>query len=86
MLCEQDEKIIQSGGAMPTIHTIRKVPWTCRWGRFGGPVTEAGTVAPGFLFWVCGHPTAGAPKLLGRDTCEACAWWAPLDEAGARDQ
>jgi hypothetical protein len=66
---------------MPVVvQTIRKVPWTCRWGRFGGPVADTGEVGPGFRFWVCGHPEIGAPRLLGRDACAECRYWEALDE------
>ena len=43
-------------------------------------MAETGGVAPGFLFWVCGHPEVGAPKLLGRDTCVECRYWEALEE------
>ena len=46
---------------MDAIESIRHVPWTCRWGSFGGPVDPHPGAAPGFLFWVCEHPTQPAP-------------------------
>jgi hypothetical protein len=65
---------------MSVNQTLRRVPWTCCWGRFGGPVHAREDVAPGFLFWVCGHPQAGAPRLLDRDSCTRCDRWEPVDE------
>ena len=41
--------------------SIKHVPWTCRWGRFGGPVDPNDPSAPGFVFWVCGHPQTMGP-------------------------
>lgn len=64
---------------MDSLRTIRHVPWTCRWGRFGGPVDSNDSSAPGFVFWVCGHPETMGPKVLGRDLCETCARWEPLE-------
>ncbi len=64
---------------MDTLLTIKHVPWACRWGRFGGPVDSHDSSAPGFVFWVCGHPQTTGPKVLGRDSCEACTRWEPLD-------
>jgi hypothetical protein len=60
--------------------TLRHVPWTCRWGRFGGPIDSAGTPVRGFVFWLCGHPDAPAGRLLDRGSCEACTNWEAADE------
>lgn len=66
---------------MVIAQSLRRVPWTCRWGRFGGPVQASGAAAPGFVFWVCGHPeeTAG-PRPLGRGACENCPRWEAVNE------
>lgn len=60
---------------MMTSSPVRRVPWTCKWGRFGGPVNARDEVAPGFVFWICGHPDADGPRLLGRDECDGCRRW-----------
>lgn len=60
---------------METTQMLRHVPWTCRWGRFGGPVDSPAGNAPGFVFWVCGHPDKKGPKLLDRGSCEVCSLW-----------
>lgn len=67
------------------LHALRRVPWTCRWGRFGGPVD--GPVPPehGFVFWVCVHPERSQRRLLSRGSCEDCPRWEParrLEEPG----
>ena len=54
---------------------LRRVPWTCTWGRFGGPIDAARAPAPGFVFWVCGHPDTNGAGLLDRSTCETCPRW-----------
>jgi hypothetical protein len=58
---------------------IKHVPWTCRWGRSGGPVDPNDTSAPGFVFWVCGHPETLGPKVLGSGSCETCGRWEKLE-------
>jgi len=67
---------------MPTAESIRHVPWTCRWGRFGGPVTPSSETRPGFLFWVCDHPVKAErhPRILDRDGCAVCPNWERADE------
>jgi hypothetical protein len=70
---------------MPVAQSIRHVPWTCRWGRFGGPVLRADEDAPGFLFWVCDHPALARPlpRVLNRQQCAQCPLWERADEAGS---
>jgi hypothetical protein len=66
---------------MATAQSLRRVPWTCRWGRFGGPVKAAGVATQGFVFWVCGHPhETGAPRPLDRGACESCPRWEAVNE------
>ena len=60
---------------MPTIDAGVRAPWTCKWGRFGGPVNARDEVSPGFVFWVCGHPQTEGPRLLERNDCAACGRW-----------
>jgi hypothetical protein len=67
--------------SMTTATIIRRVPWTCRWGRFGGPVPATPAApAPGFVFWVCAHPESNGPKVLDHGSCDECVRWEPLDE------
>jgi hypothetical protein len=63
--------------------TLRHVPWTCRWGHFGGPVIPAPGVTPGFVFWVCERPQdPPGPRPLDHDSCQNCPYWEP----SARDR
>ena len=65
---------------MPNAQTIKHVPWTCKWGRFGGPVRPSETGVPGFVFWMCGHPDEPGPQPLTRGSCESCPnWEQPVD-------
>ena len=59
--------------------SLRHVPWTCRWGRFGGPVDAPAGMGPGFVFWVCAHPGEGGLRPLDRDSCERCPDWEPSE-------
>jgi hypothetical protein len=55
---------------------LRRVPWTCRWGHFGGPVVPAGGLTPGFVFWMCDRPQdPPGPRALDVGTCENCPYW-----------
>lgn len=60
---------------MPHAHTVKHVPWTCKWGRFGGPVRPGENGVPGFVFWTCGHPDEPGPRPLTRGSCESCPNW-----------
>ena len=66
------------------VTTLRRVPWTCRWSRFGGSVSAPPSFAPGFVFWFCCD--GERLRVLDRDECEACPRWEPdtehLDAAG----
>jgi hypothetical protein len=65
---------------MPTAQTLRRVPWTCRWGQFGGPVTPAGPPVSTAVFWVCDRPQGRAgPRPLHRSACEECPNWEPIE-------
>ena len=65
---------------MLTRATLRRVPWTCKWGRFGGPMRSKD--ASGFVFWTCGLlQERSEPRPLGRDTCERCPDWEPRETA-----
>lgn len=59
-------------------HTIRRTPWTCRFGRFGVTVEEVGPETSGVddVFWACHHPTrTPALRLTTRGECEDCLFW-----------
>jgi len=59
-------------------YTVRRVPWTCEWGRSGVAVEDlgAGRSRVDDMFWACHHPsgTAGI-RLTTRDECERCPFW-----------
>jgi hypothetical protein len=58
--------------------TLRHVPWTCEWGRFGVAVEQ---VTPqesqvDDVFWVCHHPAiAPGLKTVCSDECRTCPLW-----------
>jgi hypothetical protein len=62
------------------VATLRHVPWTCEWGRYGVAVQQ---VTPhesqvDDVFWVCHHPVI-APHLKALDCgeCRTCPGWKP---------
>jgi hypothetical protein len=58
---------------------VRRVPWTCQWGRFGVAVeADASSSKVDAVFWGCHHPIR-APRLqLTRcGECETCRYWEP---------
>jgi hypothetical protein len=55
---------------------VRRVPWTCAWGRFG-TVNESARADDMFVFWSCAHPDRGQAPILSREECENCPWWTP---------
>lgn len=58
-------------------HTIRRVPWTCEWGRFGVASEEldGGRTRVDDVFWGCHRPSDGAIRLTKRGECETCPFW-----------
>jgi hypothetical protein len=58
---------------------LRRVPWTCAWGRFGVAVTPVeAAVRPADVFWGCDHPRRGLEQRLARiGDCRSCPFWAP---------
>lgn len=60
---------------MPNSQTVKHVPWTCKWGRFGGPVQPPERVVSGFVFWMCDHPAEASPRPLTRGSCDSCPRW-----------
>lgn len=59
-------------------YSIRRVPWTCEWGRFGVAIEDlgAGRSRVDDVFWACHHP-GRAPdlRLTKRGECEHCPFW-----------
>lgn len=60
--------------------TLRHVPWTCEWGRFGVAVEQvrARQSRVDDVFWACHHPVL-APHVtaLKCGECETCSLWNP---------
>ena len=59
-------------------HTIRRVPWTCEWGRFGVAAEElgGGRARVDDVFWGCHRPSGdGAIRLTKRGECDTCPFW-----------
>jgi hypothetical protein len=73
------------------VATLRHVPWTCEWGRYGVAVQQVTSHESQVddVFWVCHHPVI-APHLKALDCaeCRTCPGWKPaarLLEISARD-
>jgi hypothetical protein len=63
---------------MRSVETLRHVPWTCLWGRFGEPMPPPpDTSSRCFVFWTCAHPE-GEGFQLTRDSCDSCRLWRPV--------
>ena len=59
-------------------YTVRRVPWTCEWGRFGVAIEDlgAGQARVDDVFWACHYPKdARGVRLTHRDECEHCPSW-----------
>ncbi len=59
-------------------YTIRRVPWTCEWGRFGVAIEDLGAQRSRVddVFWACHHPTRAPDlRLTRRGECELCPYW-----------
>jgi hypothetical protein len=58
------------------IEEIRHVPWTCRWGRFGGKAESGRASESDNLVWICCHPElCPVPRIVVTGECEACRYW-----------
>jgi hypothetical protein len=60
------------------LRSVRRVPWTCHWGRFGVAVEqlERGEARVDGVFWACHNPSRAADvQPVKRGTCEACLLW-----------
>ena len=59
-------------------YTIRRVAWTCEWGRFGVAIEDlgAGRSRVDDVFWACHHPERAPDiRLTKRGECERCPYW-----------
>jgi hypothetical protein len=56
---------------------IRRVPWTCRWGRFGVAIEDLGSTSRvDDTFWACHNPVHGPElRVTNRAECESCPFW-----------
>ena len=69
---------------------LRRVPWTCEWGRFGVTTEDLGTAGTRVddVFWACHHPTRAPQfRVTARDECVRCPFWqaaARLTEVDSR--
>ena len=58
--------------------TLRRVPWTCEWGRFGVAIESITPTDSRVddVFWACHHPVI-APhfKALTCGECRTCPLW-----------
>jgi hypothetical protein len=56
-------------------YTLRQVPWTCEWGRFGVTMEEltGGRSRVDDVFWGC-HRLPEL-RLTSRGECETCPFW-----------
>lgn len=58
--------------------SVRRVPWTCRWGRFGVMTEDLGADGTRVddVFWGCHHPSrAPEGRRTRRLECETCPDW-----------
>lgn len=61
-------------------YALRRVPWTCEWGRFGVATEELcdGRSRVDDVFWACHYPKNGpCIRLTSRGECEHCPSWRP---------
>jgi hypothetical protein len=59
-------------------YSIRRVPWTCEWGRFGVTIAELydGNSRVDDVFWGCRCPErGGGVRPTRRGECETCPFW-----------
>ena len=57
---------------------LRRVPWTCEWGRFGVAVEQLGRGESRVddVFWACHNPVRGSDvRSVTRGECENCPHW-----------
>ena len=59
-------------------YTMRRVPWTCDWGRFGVATEDLGAAGMSVdeVFWMCHHPRLAPQLRVARHgDCEQCPFW-----------
>ena len=58
-------------------YMIRRVPWTCRWGRFAVAIEDLGSTSRvDDAFWACHNPVRGPDvRVTKRVECESCPFW-----------
>ena len=67
-------------------HSLRRVPWTCDWGRFGVAVEDLGAARSRVddVFWACHRPGSAAGLCVTkRSECERCQYWREAARLGA---
>jgi hypothetical protein len=67
-----------SAEVVMNLRSLRRVPWTCHWGRFGVAVEPLarGESRVDDVFWACHNPTRAAEvQSVERGECEACPSW-----------
>lgn len=61
-----------------TIGSIRRRPWTCRFGRCGVTIEQVGPDSSRVdgVFWACHRAGATPPiKVTTPGECARCPWW-----------
>jgi hypothetical protein len=59
-------------------YSIRRVPWTCEYGRFGVAIEDLGSGESRVddVFWACHNPQRSPElRLTRRGECEVCLYW-----------
>ena len=62
--------------------TLRRVPWTCQWGRSGVAVEQVSARESQVddVFWVCHHPvTSPHFRMVDTSECRTCPVWKAAD-------
>jgi hypothetical protein len=60
--------------------TLRRVPWTCEWGRFGVAVEQLSSTESRVddVFWACHNPVRSSEiKSVSTGECANCPAWVP---------
>ena len=58
--------------------TVRRVPWTCEWGRFGVAVEQLSSTDSRVddVFWACHNPVRSPEvRSISRSECANCLAW-----------
>jgi hypothetical protein len=68
-------------------YCIRRVPWTCDYGRFGVAVEDLGHGQSRVddVFWACHNPQRSPDvRMTRRGECEVCPYWVEAVRLRAR--